>query len=145
MIPEFITKAAATSGSTREAISEHAYVQNILYSYLVELIEYRAGIQSAMKMGKDAPTYFENFLLSFTKLYELCSSMLNTPAHLSLKAKIEKWIRMCDPTNKQSKTEGIELSLQFQHVLERERVFTLFEEPIAPPYISIIESVSDEV
>lgn len=115
----------------KEVISGRVRLQNIIASYLVELNEYRSNLYMAIKFGKKSPSYFQDFIQIFKKIYDLTSTTISDE---KLKVEIDEWFRNADD-NKLSKEEGLLLSLAYQKSLESENILSLFEEPISPPFV----------
>lgn len=120
----------------REVTKGKVDIQNVIASYLIDLIEYRASLLASLKRNINSPTYPKEFFKSFNKLYELCTNVLSDE-HKELIIDIEDWFKTTKLMgNKVEMQKGIELSIEFQRALESESIFTLFEQPIVPPFLT---------
>lgn len=119
----------------REVAEGKIDIQNVIASYLIDLIEYRASLLTSLKRNINSPTYPKEFFKSFNKLYELCANVL-TDEHKELMTSIREWFETTKLMGSKAEIEkGIELSIEFQRALETESIFTLFERPIVPPFL----------
>lgn len=120
----------------REVAEGKVDIQNVIASYLIDLIEYRASLLTSLKRNLNAPTYSGEFFKAFNKLYELCANVLSEE-NKELMSNIKGWFQTSTLMgNKKEIEKGIELSIKFQRALETESIFTLFEQPIVPPFLS---------
>ena len=122
--------------SEREVRDDRINVQNVSLAYLVEMNESRANLFTALKyFRKDVPkSHFESFLSSFTKFYDLSSTILEED-HKMLMEDIDHWLELVNPFNIEDMKKGIKLSKDLQRTLEEESMFPLFAVPIRPPYV----------
>ncbi len=117
-------------------------VFNVVLSYVIEMNEYRSELFTTVEMTGVTPAAYKDFIRTFFKLFTLTQSMLP----VELRAELDRYFRN-DPkkTDGQGK-KGIELSRKMQKELEDQRMITLYEETIVPPFVEPSdEAVPDEI
>lgn len=125
-----------SSDKSSEAQESRVNIYNVVLSYVIELNEHRAGLYSATQgQAGVTPNTFGSFIYAFYKLFEFTQSMLPEP----LKNEISQYFKNNPKSNDSKGLKGIELSEKMQKELENQRMITLYEETIVPPFVEIRE------
>lgn len=110
-------------------------IYNVVLAYVVEMNEHRSQLFSSDQMVGITPKPFKEFITAFFKLFTFTQSMLP----VSLREEITKYFDSDPRKNDAGGKRGIKLSLKMQRELENQRMITLYEETIVPPFIEIID------
>lgn len=128
MAPDFIDRST-------EAQEGKINIYNVVLAYVVEMNEHRSVLFSSDQMVGNTPKPFKEFITAFFKLFTFTQSML--PAEL--REEITKYFDSDPRKNDTGGKKGIKLSLKMQRELENQRMITLYEETIVPPFIEITD------
>lgn len=123
------------SNEATETQESKLNIYNVILSYVVEMNEHRSVLYTSSQNIGVTPAPYREFIQAFYKLFTLTRSML--PEDLQVKIK-QYFASNPKKTDAQAKM-GIELSLEMQKELENQRMITLYEETIVPPFVEISE------
>jgi hypothetical protein len=123
-----------TDAST-EAQEGKVNIYNVVLSYVVEMNEHRSVLFTSVQMTGGTPSSFKEFITAFYKLFTFTQSMLPEELREEITDYFEKDPRKNDSRGKQ----GTKLSLKMQRELENQRMITLYEETIVPPFVEITD------
>ena len=120
-----------------EAQESRINIYNVVLSYVIEMNEHRAEIYSASQgQAGVTPMKFQDFIRTFYKLFKFTKSMLPD----NLKKEIDLYFSTNPKATDYPKgINGIALSEKMQKELENQRMITLYEETIVPPFVEILE------
>jgi hypothetical protein len=127
-----------SNSRSQETQDSKINVYNVVLSYVIEMNEYRSQLFTLEQMTGVTPAPFKDFIRTFFKLFTFTQSMLPEELREEIKAYFDSVPRKTDSRG----TKGIELSMKMQRELENQRMITLYEETIVPPFV---EPSEDEV
>lgn len=124
---------AMDRGDSTEAQEGKINIYNVVLAYVVEMNEHRSQLYTSDQMTGMTPKPFKEFITAFFKLFTFTQSMLPEELRDEIHFYFNNDPRRNDATGK----HGIKLSLKMQRELENQRMITLYEETIVPPFIEI--------
>ena len=121
---------------SREVREGRVNIQNVIGAYLIELVEARAYYITSMKTT-DSPIDFKYFFIAFNKFFHFCESAvdLSDPKQQKLRTEIDNWFKLINMDKSLDRLKGLQLSVDFQRLVEEQDILSLFEETIVPPYL----------
>jgi hypothetical protein len=126
----------AAAGADKEVQDNRLNIYNLVLSYVVEMNENRSHLYVASGV---TPQVYRAFLGSFYKLYTFGRTVLTE----KLRNEIAEYFNNNPSRTDHLGKKGIILSLALQKELEDQRMITLYEETIVPPFIEIGEEEGD--
>lgn len=130
------------SGSrSQETQDSKINVYNVVLSYVIEMNEYRSQLFTLEQMTGVTPAPFKDFIRTFFKLFTFTLSMLPE----ELRTEIQEYFDSVPRKSDSRGTKGIQLSMKMQRELENQRMITLYEETIVPPFVEPSEDDVPEI
>lgn len=120
-----------TPQRSQETQDSKINVYNVVLSYVIEMNEFRSQLFTTVEMTGVTPAAYKDFIRTFFKLFTFTQSMLPAEMRLEIGSYFLKDPKKSDPAGK----KGIDLSLKMQKELENQRMITLYEETIVPPFV----------
>lgn len=103
--------------------------------------EYRSQLFTLEQMTGVTPQPFKDFIRTFFKLFTFTLSMLPE----DLRTEIQEYFDSVPRKSDSRGTKGIHLSMKMQRELENQRMITLYEETIVPPFVEPSEDDVPEI
>lgn len=103
--------------------------------------EYRSQLFTLEQMTGVTPAPFKDFIRTFFKLFTFTLSMLPE----ELRTEIQEYFDSVPRKSDSRGTKGIQLSMKMQRELENQRMITLYEETIVPPFVEPSEDDVPEI
>jgi hypothetical protein len=121
---------------SREVREGRVNIQNVIGAYLIELVEARAYYITSYKTT-DTPSDFKSFFIAFNKFFHFCESAVDLSDEVQKKTReeIDEWFKKINMGNPTDRIKGVNLSVDFQRIVEEQDILSLFEETIVPPYL----------
>ena len=120
-----------TSSRSQEPQDSKINVYNVVLSYVIEMNEYRSQLFTLEQMTGVTPAPFKDFIRTFFKLFTFTLSMLPEDLRIEIQEYFDSVPRKSDSKG----ARGITLSMKMQRELENQRMITLYEETIVPPFV----------
>jgi hypothetical protein len=115
-------------------------IYNVVLSNVIEMNEYRSELFTTVQMTGVTPNSYKDFIRTFFKLFTLTQSMLPQKMRNEIQSYFINEPKKSDPLG----TLGIKHSLGMQKELENQRMITLYEETIVPPFVEPSDDETDD-
>lgn len=120
-----------TNPQSSETQDSKINVYNVVLSYVIEMNEFRSQLFTTDAMTGVTPSSYKDFIRTFFKLFTFTQSMLPLDLQKEIQTYFNNQPKKQDPSGR----DGISLSLKMQKELENQRMITLYEETIVPPFV----------